>query len=325
MPPPKERERETETETVNVQFAAAVNGAPFSCAAPFDGVRTLTQTCGGPSGGASGDFDDAGTDTPFQDASWAELAPCEIRHTDAAAKTVLPAGGNPTVNQAYDPISGPGACATASGADQSGLATYRLPAAPVGGYTLMGSPTIVADINSAGPTSQLTARLMDVEPGGDATLVARGIYRPEINVGTDPTRQVFQLHPNGWKFAEGHVAKLELMPNDSPYGRVSNGQLPVSVSNLELRLPVLETPGALGGLVQAPAQKVVPAGYELAVDFLTGPPGDGDGDGVPDAQDDCPNAPGPASNGGCPPAIWNSVCDPARPPHGVSWDAGSLR
>jgi hypothetical protein len=74
----------------------------------------------------------------------------------------------------------------------------------------------------------------------------------------------------------------------------------VSVSNLELRLPVLETPGSLGGLVQSPAAKVVPAGYELAADYLTGPPGDADGDGVPDAQDDCPNAPGPSSNQGCP-------------------------
>lgn len=27
---------------------------------------------------------------------------------------------------------------------------------------------------------------------------------------------------------------------------------------------------------------------------------DGDGDGVPDAADGCPNAPGPAANGGCP-------------------------
>ena len=137
---------------------------------------------------------------------------------------------------------------------------------------------------------------------GDATLVARGIYRPEINTGAEPTRQVFQLHPNGYKFEMGHVAKLELLPNDTPYGRVSNGQAPVVVSNLELRLPVREAPADLGGgfLSNPPAAKVVPAGYELASDYLTGPPGDQDGDGVPDGQDDCPAAPGPASNNGCP-------------------------
>jgi hypothetical protein len=85
-------------------------------------------------------------------------------------------------------------------------------------------------------------------------------------------RQVFQLNPNGWTFAAGHVPKLELLPDDSPYGRASPGQKPVTVSNLELRLPVLETPGALGGLVQAPAEKVLPAGYQLARGFDLGPP-----------------------------------------------------
>jgi len=167
---------------------------------------------------------------------------------------------------------------------------------------LLGSPTIVADINSPGPTSQIAARLLDVAPSGDATLVARGLYRPEVNVGTDPTKQVFQLHPDGYNFASGHIAKLELLPNDAPYGRASNSQAPITVSNLELRLPVLDSPADLGGgiVVQAPATKVVPSGYQLARDFLVGPPGDQDGDGVSDATDNCPTAPGPAANNGCP-------------------------
>jgi hypothetical protein len=80
---------------------------------------------------------------------------------------------------------------------------------------------------------------------------------------------VFQLHPVGWQFAPGHTAKLELLPNDAPYGRVSNGQLPVTVSNLQLRLPVLEQPN--GTTISAPAAKVVPAGYTLARDFAKGP------------------------------------------------------
>jgi len=255
-------------------------------------VETLTTTCpdSAPSGG------------PYFGTTWADLAPGEIRFSSAAGQTIVSAAGDPSRGQAYDPISGPGACATAAGSDQSGAASYRLPAAPAGGYTLMGSPTIVADINSQGPNSQIAARLLDVAPGGNATLVARGLYRPEVNVGTDPTKQVFQLHPDGYRLDEGHIAKLELLPNDVPYGRASNGQLPVTVSNLELRLPVLETPGDLGGgiVIQEPATKVVPSGYQLARDFLVGPPGDQDGDGVPDATDNCPTAPGPASNNGCP-------------------------
>src|SRR4030095_6654591 len=97
------------------------------------------------------------------------------------------------------------------------------------------------DILSPGPTSQIAARLLDVDANGMQTLVARGLYRPEIH--TSHNSHVFQAPPNGWKFGEGHVAKLELLPADQPYGRNSNGQLTVTVSNLRLRLPALGAPG----------------------------------------------------------------------------------
>jgi predicted acyl esterase len=222
-------------------------------APPSGQVETLSKVCGGPSAG------------PYFAANWAKMAPGEVRYDSAAPQTILPAAGDPTVGRAFDPITGPGACATASGSDQPGVATYRLPTATGSGYTLMGSPTIVADIDSLGPNSQVAARLLDVAPDGTETLVARQLYRPDVNSGLTPTRQVFQLHPDGWKFAPGHVAKLELLPNDAPYGRTSNGQLPVTVSNLQLRLPVLEAPD--GTTIQKPAAKVVPAGYSLARDF----------------------------------------------------------
>jgi hypothetical protein len=235
--------------------------------APFQGVQTLTQTCGGPSGGATGAFDDANSDLPFQSPTWRQLSPGEVRFAGAASKTIAPEVSD-QAGTAFDPIGGGGACATAPGADQPGTASYRLDPAPAGGFTLMGSPTIVADINSPGATSQLAARLLDIDPGtGNERLVARALYRPEINSGTEATRQVFQLHPNGWKFDSGHIAKLELLPADQPYGRHSNGQATVTVSNLELRLPVLEQPGMLSGLVQPPADKIVPPGYQLAAGY----------------------------------------------------------
>jgi predicted acyl esterase len=221
--------------------------------APQSGqVETLTKTCGGPSAG------------PYFAPNWAKIAPGEVRYDAAGAQSILPAAGDPTIGQTFDPITGGGACATASGADQTGVATYRLPAASGSGYTLMGSPTVIADINSPGPTSQISARLLDVAPDGTETLVARGVYRPDISSGLAATRQVFQLHADGWKFAPGHVAKLELLPNDAPYDRPSNGQLPVTVANLQLRLPVLDQPN--NGTIKKPAPKVVPAGYTLARD-----------------------------------------------------------
>jgi len=228
-------------------------------------VEALTQTCP----------DTAASEGPFTASSWGDLAPGEVRLAGDAAKAVLPVTGDPTRGVSYDPVAGGGACATATGADQSGAASYRLEVPAGHPFTLIGSPTIVAEINSTGPTSQLAARLLDVAPSGDATLVARGLYRPEINAGSEPSRQVFQLHPNGYRFAPGHTAKLELLPNDLPYGRISNLQLPITVSNLELRLPVLESPD--GGLIQQPAPKVLPPDYALAADFLGSAPAGGGG------------------------------------------------
>jgi predicted acyl esterase len=231
---------------------------------PFLGVQTLTQACGGASLGATGPFDDADADLPFQAPTWAALAPGEVRVESTAAQVVAPVVPTDVlVGQAFDPIAGPGACATTSGADQVGAATYRSAPVPPGGFTLMGSPTIVADILSPGPTSQLAARLLDVDPAGNQILVARGLYRPAVTP-TTAACQVFQLHPNGWRFAEGHVVKLELLPADAPYGRVSNGQLPITVANLRLRLPVVEPPD--GGVIAPPSAKVLPAGYALAAD-----------------------------------------------------------
>src|SRR5439155_6476396 len=111
----------------------------------------------------------------------------------------------------------------------------------------------------------------DVDPASNAeTLVARGLWRPATD--KQPVHQVFQLHPNGYRFDSGHIVKLELLPNDNPsYGRVSNGQLDVKVENLRLRIPVIEAPGSLGGLVQSRAAPVVPAGYALARDFAPAP------------------------------------------------------
>ena len=203
----------------------------------LEGVETLTQTC--PSG------DDVPSGGPFRAASWAALHPGEVRFTEATEKSFTSAGGDPTVSRAIDPIGGGGdPCAKTSGADESGTANYRLPPAAGDGYTLMGAPAVVADIEATGAFPQVNARLWDVAPDGTQTLVARTVYRPDAS-----GRQVFQLHANGWHFAAEHVAKLQLLGRDAPYARPSNGQFSVTVSNLELRLPVAERPG---GLVSEP-------------------------------------------------------------------------
>jgi len=207
-------------------------------AAPSSSAEALTTTCPAttPSEG------------PFKAADWQSLSPGEIRFGDAASKTVLPAAGDPTIGASFDPIVGSGACATAPGTDQAGTATYRL-TVPAPGFTLLGSPTVIADLGTVGSGSELAARLLDVLPDGKERLVARGLLRP----GSGGSDVVFQLHPQGYRFAGGDTVKLELLPSDAPYARPSNSQAPVTVSDLELRLPVREQPGELGGLVQTPA------------------------------------------------------------------------
>jgi fermentation-respiration switch protein FrsA (DUF1100 family) len=222
---------------------------------PAANVEAFAQTCPAeaPSGG------------PFVASDWASISPGEVRLHSAPPQSISPSGGAPTVAAVFDPVFGQGACATAPAADEPGTANYRLPPAPAGGYTLVGSPTVIAHFGLPGVNSQVAARLLDLAPDGRKTLIARGLWRPDVS--SHPRRQVFQLHPNAWHFAAGHVAKLELLPDDAPYGRASNGQQPVRAHNLELRLPVRQRPGALGGFVNAPAPKVVPRGYALAAGF----------------------------------------------------------
>jgi predicted acyl esterase len=216
--------------------------------APTSSVEALTTKCGAPSEG------------PFTAATWNDLSPGEIRLEGAAAQTIAPAAGDPTINQKFDPIGGGGACETAAGADQTGAANYRL----------MGSPTIIADISAPGGQSAIAARLLDVTPGEpeEEALVTRGILRP----GEGGEEFVFQLHPQGYKFEEGHIAKLELLPNDAPHSRASNAQAPIEIKNLELRLPVREKPGSGGGIVEEPDPVVIPEGYEPAIDFKAAVP-----------------------------------------------------
>ncbi|HEY0280855.1 MAG TPA: CocE/NonD family hydrolase [Solirubrobacterales bacterium] len=248
---------------------------------------------------------------PFKAADWSDLQPGEINFSSAGSQTITPPTsaekegfnkefqeekvvfpGSPS-GKAFDPIIGSGVCASIPVEDNPAAANYSLGAAPAGGYNLMGSPTIIANIESPSPNSEIAARLLDVSPSGEESLISRGVYRPDG--GTQQI--VFQLHPQAYHFAAGHVAKLELLSVDMPYVRWSNLQSKVTVSNLELRLPVMEQPGALGGLVKTPAPKIVPDGYTLAKEFETKPSGGGGGGGNTGGNTTSPKPPAPVQIG----------------------------
>jgi predicted acyl esterase len=164
------------------------------------------------------------------------------------AQTVTSDGGSPSTALGYDPIGGGGdACKQTAAEHASGTAVYEGDVSK--GYTLMGFPTVTAHIVTSGQFGQLDSRLWDVGPDGKQTLIARGVYRLLDNQQGDI---VFQLHGNGWRFAQGHKPKLELLGRDAPYVRASNGSFSIQVSNVTVELPTLEKPGAAGGQVGKP-------------------------------------------------------------------------
>jgi hypothetical protein len=256
---------------IHAWFDHYLRGGP----APPLGVTALTQTCPHslPSLG------------PFTAPTFAQLARGEVRSAWGAPQTVLDSGGDASVGAAIDPVAGGGDdCAATPASPEAGTATYALAPAPPGGYTLLGAPTIIArlTLNGTPGIAQIAARLWDVAPGGGTqTLVARGSYRP-----TGQGLEVWQLHAGGWRFAAGHTAKLELLGNDAPYGRPSNGTFTIGVSRLELRLPVRETPDCR--VVQPFAPPIVGAGEVLA----PGVAALGDGAG-------CGGAPAARARGSC--------------------------
>jgi dienelactone hydrolase len=252
----------------------AGDGAP-----PQEGVAVKTQTCGGPSEG------------PYTADSWRGMSRGEVRigeqerreigpvPRDALAPLTHALFGDATLpvppdivkGLEYDPVAGSvlakGACSAPPATPADPLltevpgATYELQVKK--DFLALGAPTVVADIASPGPESQIAARLIDVAADGSQTLVARGLYRPDVTPAA--TRQVFQLHPNAYRFAAGHTVRLELLPMDVPYARPSNTNLPVTISDLRLRVPTHDRPD--GKQIAPPSAKVVPAGYRLARDY----------------------------------------------------------
>ncbi len=217
-------------------FAYYLRGAGT---APPSGATALTKSCpaSAPSGG------------PWTADTFAALHPGQVGYVDASPQTVASDAGSTALAAALDPVGGQGACAALPASDEGhGVASYRLPAASGAGYTLLGAPTVTANLAVTGSDALLAARLWDVDPATNTeTLVTRGLYR--IDTANPDGTQSFELDPGAWYFGPGHVAKLELLGQDAPYARRSNGAFAMQVSELALVLPVHETAGSAPGVV----------------------------------------------------------------------------
>ena len=152
--------------------------------------------------------------------------------------------GQPDDLAAIDPIAGHGRVRhrVRRPTRAPGVATYRLPA--VHRQRLHAARLPDRDRHARRhrpvPRSSPSACGTSTRRTNTETLVARGVYR--VDASRRP--QVFQLHPGAWHFAAGHIPKLELLGQDSPYVRTSNGQFSIAVAACSCGCPVHEAPGA---------------------------------------------------------------------------------
>jgi predicted acyl esterase len=215
----------------NTDHAFNEEGAQFfaaklehSGAAPKNGsVTAYTQTCptAAPAAG------------PFTASRFSKLAPHAVTFGSAAPQTFTSVGGNPAVAAELDPIVNSEACKTVTAETEPDTANYTTTSS---GFTLMGLPTITANIKQTGVYGEIAARLWDVLPSGEQRLVSRGIYR--LAEGQEG-KITFQLHGNGYEFPAGDTVKLQLLGRDAPYYRASNGVFSIEASDVSVSLPTL--------------------------------------------------------------------------------------
>jgi len=172
---------------------------------------------------------------PFTASSFAGLQKGSVT-VRSGAKTTITGTATPeqaALNASLEPTlaKGSNACSTYKVFNSPNAAT----ASRTKAFTYLGFGHVSVTLKTSGPYGQLNARLWDIAPGGDTqTLVDRSVYRLTKNQkGTAK----FDLHGNGYRFAAGHTVRLEVVGNDAPTHRASNGSFSVKISNLKVVLP----------------------------------------------------------------------------------------
>jgi fermentation-respiration switch protein FrsA (DUF1100 family) len=163
--------------------------------------------------------------------NWERLHPKTVSMRHGGALRIDSRAGNPATAAAIDPIGSAGACASVAAERVRGTAIvqrrFRRP------FTMLGMPLVDARIRTKGRGGLIAARLWDVHRGKQI-LVSRGVYRLRDN---QRGALRFQLFGNGWKFAKGHTAKLELLGRDPNFLRTSNFNFSVRLTRTRVDLP----------------------------------------------------------------------------------------
>jgi fermentation-respiration switch protein FrsA (DUF1100 family) len=209
--------------------AMARQGADFFAAylkgqgkAPANGsVLAFTQSCPriAPGGGR------------FKAANWERLHPRTVTMRRRGPQKMRSGGGNPATAAAFDPLGGATTCKTVRAERAKGTAVIQRRFTKP--FTMLGLPIVQAQIRTKGRGGFIAARLWDVHRGKQM-LISRGVYRLKDN---QRGKLLFQLFGNGWRFARGHTAKLELLGKDPNFLRTSNFKFAVTFSRTRVDLP----------------------------------------------------------------------------------------
>jgi predicted acyl esterase len=177
---------------------------------------------------------------PFTAKEWSQLTTHTLAFGSSETQKFTSAGASALLAYEFDPITeivkegGNGNdCKETKSQLEPNTATYTMTSP---GFTMLGLPTISADVATTGNYGQIDARLWDVLPSGQERLISTSVYRLTDNQ-TGAIK--FQLHGNGYEFAKGDTVKLELLGRDAPHYRASNFPFSVEVSNLSAVLPTL--------------------------------------------------------------------------------------
>ena len=225
---------------------------------PPQGVKMRGITCpaGAPSSG------------PYAFADWSRISSGEVRLTTRRPQTVAATAACTAIASPPPPAA---PARRAPRPTTRGRRTTTSAGPPARATTSRGRRRSCCASPCPGPATSSAARLLDVGPDGQQTLVERGLLRPRV--GAPRAVQVLQLHPNVWHVAPGHALKLELLPDDVPYSHLNvaspgaAAQHPIRVRALQLRVPVMQRRGASAGLVRRPLRRYLPPGYAAARDF----------------------------------------------------------
>lgn len=106
------------------------------------------------------------------------------------------------------------------------------------GAVMLGLPTVRLRYEAAGFDYQIGARLYDVGPAGERTLVTRGVCVVSALVAPGAGCDAFDLFGNGWTFAPGHRMSLEISQADAGFLRPNSIPSSLEITGAALDVPL---------------------------------------------------------------------------------------